>query len=79
MYVIENYSIQSTYPTSTNDITAWQNVANELNALTPQTNPIFSKFNWNPVLFDSNGDGIVDEEAGIGWNVKGVKDVLQCK
>ena len=61
MYVIENYSIQSTYPTSANDITAWQNVANELNALTPQTNPIFSKFNWNPVLFDSNGDGIVDE------------------
>ncbi len=60
-YITETYAIQSTYPLDANNIADWQNVANELNALTPQTNPIFSKFNWNPVLFDNNGDGAVDE------------------
>lgn len=60
-YITETYTIQSQYPLDANNVADWQNVANELNSLTSQTNPIFSKFNWNPVLFDSNGDGIVDE------------------
>ena len=60
-YVTETYNIQSTYPLNAADLSAWQNIADELNALTPQNNPIFSKFNWNPVFFDNDGDGIVDE------------------
>ena len=60
-YITETYTIQTMYPLDTNSVSDWQNVANELNALTPQTNPIFSKFNWNAVLFDNNGDGTVDE------------------
>jgi hypothetical protein len=60
-YIIETYTIQSVYPLNANNVSAWQNVADELNSLTYQTNPIFSKFNWNPVLFDSNGDGTVDQ------------------
>lgn len=64
-YIIETYAIQSMYPLDANNISDWQNVANELNALTPQTNPIFSKFNWNPVFLDNNNDGIVDECIGI--------------
>jgi hypothetical protein len=59
-YITETYVIQSTYPTNSNDLSSWQNVANELNALSYQTNPIFSKFNWNPVFFDNNNDGTPD-------------------
>lgn len=40
------------------DLVAWQNAANDLNA---STDPIISKFTYNPVFVDNNNDGNVDE------------------
>jgi hypothetical protein len=49
--------ITSPTPVSINDIAAWELIADELNA---STDPIISKFIYNPVVFDSDGDGIVE-------------------
>jgi hypothetical protein len=50
------YLITSTYPTDETDLTAWQNVADELNSLDPIDHPILSKFNYNPLFLDSDND-----------------------
>lgn len=57
----DTYNITSTYPTSSLDLAAWTNVANELSSLSAVDHPLFSKFNFNPVLVDNDGDGIEDE------------------
>ena len=57
----DTYTITSTYPTSSLDLAAWTNVANELSSLNAVDHPLFSKFNFNPVLVDNDGDGIEDE------------------
>ena len=57
----DTYTITSTYPTDATDLAAWQVVADELNALTEQTNPRLARFNYNPVYVDTNGDGTNDE------------------
>lgn len=49
--------ITSPTPASINDIAAWELITDELNA---STDPIISKFIYNPVVFDSDGDGIVE-------------------
>ena len=59
--ITDTYQITSTYPTGSADLTAWINVANELSGLSATAHPLFSKFNFNPVLVDNNGDGINDE------------------
>jgi len=51
------YTITSPTPTGNTDITGWQTIANELNSL---TDPIISKFNFNPVFEDTNNDGTND-------------------
>jgi hypothetical protein len=57
----ESYTITSTYPTNYQDLAAWQNIVNELNALSPITNPILSKFVFNPAYYDSTGSGTDDQ------------------
>jgi hypothetical protein len=52
----DQYVIQSTYPTSNVDVTAYFNVTNELNSLDPHQHPIISKFNFNAIAVDSDGD-----------------------
>lgn len=49
---IGNHTILSTTPTSTSDLFAWNAIAQELN---DSTDPIISKFNYNPVLEDVDG------------------------
>ncbi len=49
--------ILATTPTGNTDIAGWQAVADELNN---STNPIISKFNYNPVFEDTDDDGTND-------------------
>ena len=44
------------------NLAAWQNEADSLNA---STDPIISKFNYNPIFVDNNNDGTNDECLGI--------------
>jgi hypothetical protein len=50
------YLIQSAYPADSTDINAWLTIADELNNLDPTLHPILSKFNYNPLLLDSDND-----------------------
>lgn len=54
--IVEEYSPVSTYPTSNTDFSAWENLKDELNDLNPNDWPIFSKFNWNPIYKDTDGN-----------------------
>ena len=54
--IVESYSPVSTYPTSNTDFSAWENLRDELNNLNPNQWPIFSKFNWNPIYVDTDGN-----------------------
>jgi len=75
--ITENYTITSTYPLNYADLTAWQNVTDELNALSPITNPILSKFEFNPAYYDSTGSGTEDEckfIVGVGRNYSSTYD-----
>jgi len=54
--IVESYTPTSTYPTNAQDLSAWNNLQQELNNLNPNQYPIFSKFNWNPIYFDSDGN-----------------------
>jgi len=56
----ESYLIQSTYPVDLHDVSAWQNIASELNGLDKNQYPLLSKFIFNAVFKDSNSDGIND-------------------
>lgn len=51
------HTIASATPTSINDISGWQLIADELNA---STDPIISKFVYNPVLGDLDSNGITE-------------------
>lgn len=59
--ISDSYLIDNTYPTDENDITAWNLIADELNNLNPVDHPILTKFNYNPVLIDTNNTGTEDE------------------
>ena len=50
-------SATPTFPNQSIDLVAWQAIADELNA---STDPIISKFNYNPVFEDTNNDGTND-------------------
>lgn len=54
--IIEEYTPVSTYPTSNTDFAAWENLKEELNNLNPNQWPIFTKFNWNPIYKDTDGN-----------------------
>jgi hypothetical protein len=58
--VTDSYEIMSPYPINNTDLAAWTAIANELSGLSAIAHPLFSKFNFNPVLKDINGDGIED-------------------
>jgi len=59
--VLDEYTITSTYPTSSTDLAAWSAVSAELSGLSDITHPLLSKFNFNPVIVDTNSDGILDK------------------
>lgn len=59
-FIYESYTIQNQYPVDQNDLAAWSAISAELNSLTPDTNPIFSKFTWNHVIIDIDANGIYD-------------------
>lgn len=54
--IVESYTPYSAYPTSNTDFTAWENLKDELNDLNPNQWPIFTKFNWNPIYKDTDGN-----------------------
>ena len=54
--IVESYTPVSIYPTNAQDLPAWNNLQQELNNLNPNQYPILSKFNWNPIYFDSDGN-----------------------
>ena len=56
----DQYTIQSTYPTSDADVTGHYNVATELNSIDPEDHPIISKFNFNHIAVDIDEDGDFD-------------------
>jgi hypothetical protein len=60
--ISDSYQITSTNPGANTNIAAWQDVVDELNT---STNPIISKFIYNLVGKDNNGDGVVDVVAFI--------------
>jgi hypothetical protein len=59
--ITDEYELQSPYPVDSSDLQAWLDVATELSELDPNEHPLFSKFNFNPILVDLNGDGDEDE------------------
>jgi hypothetical protein len=58
--ITDSYEITSPYPTNNTDLSAWIAIANELSGLNAIAHPLFSKFNFNPILKDNDGDGIED-------------------
>lgn len=61
----ESYTVTSTLPATAFDMNAYQNIADELNGLDEATYPILSSFNYNPLHFDINYDGINDITSRI--------------
>lgn len=59
--ITDSYIIKSAYPADHLDLTAWKNVATELNLLDPLDYPIITKFNFNAILVDSDNDGVEDK------------------
>ena len=59
--ITDSYEIQSVYPTGEDDFAAYVLIADELSQLDPVEHPIITKFNYNPILIDNDGDGNVEE------------------
>lgn len=60
LLITDSYEIQSTYPVDESDLSAWIAVADELSQLDPVEHPILTKFNYNPILIDTNNNGTED-------------------
>lgn len=60
LLITDSYEIQSTYPVDETDLSAWIAVADELSQLDPVAHPILTKFNYNPILIDTNNNGTED-------------------
>jgi len=58
----DSYTINSTFPINDEDIAAWVGVSNELSGLDPIDHPILTKFNYNPILVDTDNN----ESTGTG-------------
>jgi hypothetical protein len=58
--VADTYVIQNTYPVDEYDLAAWSAIANELSQLDPVEHPILTKFNYNPILIDTDNNGTED-------------------
>ena len=54
--IMESYTPTATYPANPQDLSAWNNLQQEINNLNPNQYPIFTKFNWNPIYFDADGN-----------------------
>lgn len=52
----DSYIINSAYPTSSLDLQAWEDVAVELNNIDQAEHPIISKFNFNAIIVDVDGN-----------------------
>ena len=55
------HTITSATPTSSNQVSAWEAIAAELEA---STDPIISKFNYNPIFIDGDNDNDVEDAGG---------------
>ena len=64
----DSYAIQSTYPSDAADVLAWEAVADELNNVDPLIYPIISKFNYNAILVDTDGN-LVTGNGSLGQDV----------
>jgi hypothetical protein len=58
--VTDQYTIQSAYPINNSDISVYLTIQDELNSLDPIAHPILSKFKYNAILIDNDGDGVED-------------------
>lgn len=58
--ILDEYIIQSQYPVNNTDLVAWNNIAAELSSLDQIQHPLFSKFNFNPIIVDGDGNGTLD-------------------
>jgi len=58
--VTDSHPIQSPYPIDEFDLSAWNDIADELSQLDPVQHPILTKFNYNPILVDTDNDGTED-------------------
>ena len=55
--ITDSYEIQSPYPNIRQHLSAWRNIANELSQLDPVEHPILTKFNYNPIIVDTDYNG----------------------
>ncbi len=60
LLITDSYEIQSPYPIDDADLAAWSDIADELSQLDPVAHPILTKFNYNPILIDTNNNGTED-------------------
>jgi hypothetical protein len=60
LLITDSYEIQSPYPLIDTDLAAWSAIADELSQLDPVEHPILTKFNYNPILIDTNNNGTED-------------------
>ena len=56
--ITDQYTIQSAYPINNSDISVYLTIQDELNNLDPIAHPILSKFKYNAILIDNDGDGV---------------------
>jgi hypothetical protein len=54
--IVDSYVITSPFPTDSLDLQAWEDVALELNNIDPSEHPIISKFNFNAIFKDTDGN-----------------------
>ena len=56
------HTITSATPIDATHITGWETIANELEA---STDPVISKFNYNPIFKDGDNDGDTEDAGGL--------------
>jgi hypothetical protein len=60
LHQTETYIINSPIPLSSSHLSAFVAIQNELNSLTPDQYPLFSRFKYNAILMDTNNNGTED-------------------
>ena len=68
--ITDSYVITSAYPTDALDIQAWVDITTELSSLDPNDHPILTRYNYNPILVDT------DSNAGTGLGPQGEDECL---
>ena len=68
--ITDSYTITSTYPPDPTDTQAWSDIAFELGSLTANSHPLFSKYNYNAILVDT------DNNSGTGSGPQGEDECI---